>query len=52
MLEQALRKYQNRAIETAKVIEELIQLAKEMREAGARRTKWRSTTRSRRTTVR
>jgi len=36
MLEQALRKYQNRAIETAKVIEELIQLAKEMREAGAR----------------
>src|SRR5690606_32037838 len=26
MLEQALRKYQNRAIETAKVIEELIQL--------------------------
>jgi type I restriction enzyme R subunit len=36
MLEQALRKYQNRAIETAKVIEELIQLAKEMREAGER----------------
>lgn len=36
MLEQALRKYQNRAIETAKVIEELIQLAKEMREAGQR----------------
>jgi type I restriction enzyme R subunit len=34
--QQALRKYQNRAIETAKVIEELIQLAKEMREAGAR----------------
>ncbi len=36
MLEQALRKYQNRAIETARVIEELIQLAKEMREAGQR----------------
>ena len=34
MLEQALRRYQNRAIETAKVIEELIQLAKDMR-AGA-----------------
>ena len=36
MLEQAIRKYQNRAIETAQVIEELIQLAKEMREANAR----------------
>jgi len=36
MLEQSLRKYQNRAIETAQVIEELIQLAKEMREAAAR----------------
>ncbi|HEX3723218.1 MAG TPA: DUF3387 domain-containing protein, partial [Nitrolancea sp.] len=36
MLEQAVRKYQNRAIETAQVIEELIQLAKEMREAEAR----------------
>jgi type I restriction enzyme R subunit len=36
MLEQSLRKYQNRAIETAKVIEELIQLAKDMRAAGAR----------------
>jgi type I restriction enzyme R subunit len=33
MLEQSLRRYQNRAIETAKVIEELIQLAKDMREA-------------------
>jgi type I site-specific restriction-modification system R (restriction) subunit len=32
MLEQAVRKYQNRAIETAQVIEELIALAKEMRE--------------------
>jgi len=36
MLEQSLRRYQNRAIETAKVIEELIQLAKDMREAGKR----------------
>lgn len=36
MLEQSLRKYQNRAIETAKVIEELIALTKEMREAGRR----------------
>ncbi len=36
MLEQSLRKYQNRAIETAKVIEELIQLAKDMRAAGRR----------------
>ena len=36
MLEKSLRKYQNRAIETAQVIEELIELAKEMREAHAR----------------
>ncbi len=36
LLERALRKYQNRAVETAQVIEELIQLAKEMREANAR----------------
>jgi type I restriction enzyme R subunit len=36
LLEQAIRKYQNRAIETAQVIEELIQLAKDMREANAR----------------
>ena len=36
MLEQTLRKYQNRAIETAKVIEELIQLAKDLRAAGQR----------------
>jgi len=36
MLERALRKYQNRAIETAQVIEELIGLAREMREANAR----------------
>ncbi|MHB0877026.1 MAG: type I restriction endonuclease subunit R [Anaerolineae bacterium] len=36
LLEQAIRKYQNRAIQTAQVIEELIQLAKDMRAAGAR----------------
>jgi type I restriction enzyme R subunit len=36
MLEQALRRYQNRAIETAQVIEELIALAKDMRDAQAR----------------
>ncbi|MDE2887852.1 MAG: type I restriction endonuclease subunit R [Gemmatimonadota bacterium] len=36
MLEQTLRRYQNRAIEAAQVIEELIQLAKEMREANER----------------
>lgn len=36
MLEQSLRRYQNRAIETAKVIEELIQLAKDMRTAEQR----------------
>jgi type I restriction enzyme R subunit len=36
MLEKAIRKYQNRAIEAAQVIEELIKLAKEMREAQQR----------------
>ena len=36
LLEQALRKYQNRAIETAQIIEELIALAKDMRAANAR----------------
>jgi type I restriction enzyme R subunit len=36
LLERTLRKYQNRAIETAQVIEELIALAKAMREAAAR----------------
>jgi type I restriction enzyme R subunit len=36
MLEQTIRRYQNRAVEAAQVIEELIQLAKEMREANAR----------------
>ena len=36
MLEQTLRRYQNRAIEAAQVIEELIELARKMREANAR----------------
>ena len=36
MLEQTLRRYQNRSIESAQVIEELIELAKEMREANER----------------
>ena len=36
MLEQTLRRYQNRAVEAAQVIEELIRLACEMREANAR----------------
>ena len=36
MLEQTLRRYQNRAIEAAQVIEELIELAREMREAASR----------------
>ena len=36
MLEQTVRRYQNRAIEAAQVIEELIALAREMREADAR----------------
>lgn len=36
MLEQSLRRYQNRAIETAQVIEELIRLAQDMREADKR----------------
>jgi type I restriction enzyme R subunit len=41
LLEQAIRKYQSRAIETAQVIEELIQLAKDLREANARGEKLR-----------
>ncbi len=36
MLEQTIRRYQNRAIEAAQVIEELIGLAKDMRAANAR----------------
>jgi type I restriction enzyme R subunit len=35
-LEEAIRRYQNRAVECAQVIEELIALAEEMREAGRR----------------
>ena len=41
MLEQTLRRYQNRAIEAAQVIEELIALAKEMRAAAERGEKLR-----------
>jgi type I restriction enzyme R subunit len=37
MLEEAIRRYQARAIEATQVLEELIGLAKEMREADARR---------------
>jgi type I restriction enzyme R subunit len=36
MLDEAVRRYQNRAVETAQVIEALIQLAKDMRAADAR----------------
>ncbi|MGA9779112.1 MAG: type I restriction endonuclease subunit R, partial [Verrucomicrobiia bacterium] len=36
LLENSIRKYQNRAIEAAQVIEELIQLAKDMRKADSR----------------
>ena len=36
LLEQAVRRYQNRAIEAAQVIEELIELAKNLRDANAR----------------
>ena len=36
MLEQTIRRYQNRAVEAAQVIEELIQLARDLREADAR----------------
>ena len=36
LLEQSLRRYQNRAIEAAQAIEELIELAKHMREADRR----------------
>jgi type I restriction enzyme R subunit len=39
MLERTIRRYQNRAVETAQVIEELIALAKEMREANSRGVK-------------
>ena len=36
MLQQTIRRYQNRAVEAAQIIEELIELAREMREANAR----------------
>ena len=36
MLDQTIRRYANRAVEAAQVIEELIQLARELREANAR----------------
>jgi type I restriction enzyme R subunit len=36
LLEQAVRRYQNRAVEAAQVIEELIALAREMRQAASR----------------
>ena len=36
MLEHTLRRYRNRAVEAAQVIEELIQLARDLREANAR----------------
>ena len=36
MLEQTIRRYQNRAVEAAQVIDELIGLARELREANAR----------------
>ncbi|GIV89165.1 MAG: DEAD/DEAH box helicase [Chloroflexus sp.] len=36
LLEQTIRRYQNRAVEVAQVIEELIQLARDMREADRR----------------
>ena len=36
MLDVAIRRYQNRSVAAAQVIEELIELAREMREAGAR----------------
>jgi type I restriction enzyme R subunit len=36
MLEECIRKYQNRAIETAQILQELIDLAKRMREADKR----------------
>ena len=36
LLEQSLRRYENRSVEAAQVIEELIELARDMREASAR----------------
>jgi len=36
MLEQTIRRYQNRALETAEIIEELIRIAKEFRQSSSR----------------
>ena len=36
MLEKSIRKYQSKAIDSARILEELIELAKEMRDAGKR----------------
>lgn len=36
MLERALRRYRNRAIETAQLVEELIELARQLRDAQQR----------------
>jgi len=59
LLEGSIRKYQNRAIQAAQVIEELIGLAKQMREETAKakrwasmKTRWRSTMLWRSTTAR
>jgi type I restriction enzyme, R subunit len=46
LLEKALQRYLNRAIETAQVIEELIQLAKDLQAAASRGEPWASATRS------
>jgi hypothetical protein len=46
LLEQSLRRYQNRAIETAQVIEELIALAEDMRAGRRRDSRSRSMSRS------
>lgn len=40
MLDIAIRRYQNRSIAAAQVIEELIELAREMREAGNAGSNW------------
>ncbi|MEA3347005.1 MAG: DUF3387 domain-containing protein, partial [Candidatus Auribacterota bacterium] len=36
MLEKSIKKYQNKAIDSARILEELIEIAKEMRDAGKR----------------
>lgn len=40
LLQQALIRYRNRTIETAQVIEELIEMAKKFQEAAVRRSVW------------